>query len=300
MNKIKKLVATLTVLGIMCLNYNNVHAKEIYYSNERGVELSYEEYSEITKYIDSDKLKLFSQEEIDYLYSHISENGIETDVKYVKTTYVNEIITNECYVTEKDMIDSFNVINIPVQVRYLSVDDRYDSVQTTMKKISMSMYSVAPSAKKVSITCEWLSLPITRTYDVIAFRVDQPATFYLPEYEEDVYGYQYYDGDVIKYHAGCENIKTFSNGIGISMNIVNSVSTSLKMEFATNIGSGADPLTVYGTYQHSVDDITLHTSQRYSLSASGMGGVLKFNSSSVANHFDNTPGLCVTGSLYDE
>ena len=72
------------------------------------------------------------------------------------------------------------------------------------------------------------------------------------------------------------------------------------MEFATNIGSGADPLTVYVTYQHSVDDITLHTSQRYSLSASGMGGVLMFNSSSDANHFDNTPGLCVTGSLYDE
>ena len=83
------------------------------------------------------------------------------------------------------------------------------------------------------------------------------------------------------------------------MNIVDSVSKSLSMKFSVTFGSNVDPYTVYGSYQHSVDDISLAKSKKYTISASGMGKVIKFNSS-VASSYDDTPGLVVTGSLYDD
>ncbi|MCM1308590.1 MAG: hypothetical protein NC223_08330 [Butyrivibrio sp.] len=113
---------------------------------------------------------------------------------------------------------------------------------------------------------------------------------------DNVVGYQYYDGQEIKYDHSCNNIKTSERGIGVSMNIVDSVSKSLSMEFSVTFGTKQDPFAVNGTYQHAQKDLSLSKSKRYTYGPRGMGGVFIFKSS-VESYYDDAPGLMVVGSI---
>lgn len=309
---IKKIVALIIISALAANSFCFVKAseKEIYYSNSLGLELSYEEFMYITQFIDEGELVIFNQNEYEYLVDNIENDSIETDTKYLETITklvgTEEQIVTEEYLSEEEMIDKLNVRNISLSSSYsgdggisvYSLEDRKDTVQTTMKKIVMNMYSVAPSAKKVSLTCTWLSLPKYKSYDVIAFRTTSKTVILDSAGTENILGFQYYDGNEIKYTYTSNNLKTTYYGIGLSMNIVDSTSKSLEMKFSVTFGSSVDPYTVYGTYQHATSNLTLAQSQKYTINSSGMGKVLKFNSS-VSSSYDNTPGLVVTGSLYD-
>lgn len=113
---------------------------------------------------------------------------------------------------------------------------------------------------------------------------------------DNVVGYQYYDGQKIKYDHSSKNIKKSERGVGVSMNIVDSVSKSLSMNFSVTFGTGQKTFAVSGSYQHAQKDLSLSKSQKYTIGASGMGGVFKFNSS-VESYYDNAPGLMVVGSI---
>lgn len=308
---IKKIAATVIATAMVVGNMNVVKAstKEVFYSNDLGLALTNEEFVSAAQYMDLDELELFNQEEYDYFISHIDEDSVISDVKYVKTSVQEngkkEQIVNEEYISEGDMLNELNLKNKTMdsyyeksQINTCGLADREDTVKTNMKKIEMRMYSVGASAKKVSLTCTWLSLPKTRSYDVIAFRTTAKTAILDSNGTENILGFQYYDGKQIKYTYTSDNLKKSYHGIGLSMNIVDSVSKSLSMKFSVTFGSNVDPYTVYGSYQHSVDDISLAKSKKYTISASGMGKVIKFNSS-VASSYDDTPGLVVTGSLYD-
>lgn len=102
------------------------------------------------------------------------------------------------------------------------------------------------------------------------------------------------------YTYASSNTKILSNGVGISMDLYNNATTKIKCTMQCKFGSGADPFTVFGTYQHATSDLSLSDSQKYKLAVGGMGDVLEFTSSSVKAKYDNTSGLCVTGSINDQ
>lgn len=50
---------------------------------------------------------------------------------------------------------------------------------------------------------------------------------------------------------------------------------------------------VEGTYQHATSNLTLSASKQYVFDATGLGGVLLFNSNSTRDKYDKTAGLFV-------
>lgn len=301
-------------LGMLsCINFAQpiLGAQKSYYSNDKGMSLTYKQYEYITRYIKEEHLSFYYQEEIDYLIKNVDNDGVETETKYVKTTI--NTATNECiaeeYLTEDEMVDEYNCQNMDLNTMTYSsrsssaysLDGRTDKVETNMKSIEMVMSNVGASTRKVTLTCTWLSLPKTRSFDVIAFRVPKKTITVDSTSVGNIKGYQYYDDKVVEYTHTTKNLKICDYGLGMSMNIADNVSKSLKMTLSVNFGGGVaveDSCTIYGTYQHATKDVTLAKSQKYSIKSSGMGKVLDF-SWTVESKYDNTPGLVVTGSIMD-
>lgn len=167
-----------------------------------------------------------------------------------------------------------------------------------MKSIELRMVSVSASAKKVTMTCTWLSLPKCRSFDVIAFRGGNDTIILKGGEESNVIGYQYYDSNKITYTSSHKNIKEKEVGVGLSVNLVDNVSQHLSVQFSAIFGTGATNLLVYGTYQHAIENVTLTQSKSYSFQYGGLGKVLDFYWG-IEEKYDKTPGLIVSGSIND-
>ncbi len=295
------------ITSILLLPSAEISANENYYSNELGLKLSYENYAYLTQFVNSSDLDVFTQEEADYMIEHVENDGVETETKYIMTQISSKdgsVLTEE-YLSEAEMKDTLNGRNIKVSSNDEGISlygydpsKRYATITTDMKKIELNMYSVSASVKKVMLKCTWLSIPKCKSYDLIGFRVPGYYSGLTIDINgtENVVGYQYYDGQKIKYDHTSDNIKKNGRGIGVSMNIVDSVSKSLSMSFSVNFGTSKDPFAVMGSYQHAVKNLSLSKSQRYDIQVLGMGDVFKFKSG-VDSYYDNTPGLMVIGSL---
>ena len=286
----------------------NAGASECYYSNDLGLSLSYEEYAYLSQFMDGKDLDLFTQEEANYLIGHIAEDGVETETKYIKTEVSADdgTVLSEIYMSEEEMLGELNGTSAAITdndgftVSTYAYDParRYAEIITDTRKLVLNMYSVAASAKKVSLTCTWLSIPQCKSYDVMGIRVPGYYSDLTIDINgtDNVVGYQYYDGQKIKYNHSSKNIKKSERGIGVSMNIVDSVSKSLSMNFSVNIATEKETCAVSGSYQHAQKDLSLSKSQRYTIGPRGMGGVFVFNSS-VESYYDDAPGLMVVGSI---
>lgn len=160
-----------------------------------------------------------------------------------------------------------------------------------------------PSQKIVTITNTWLSIPATKSFDVIALR---PASNSMTVNinKNTISGYQKWDGQYVNYDKSSANTKVSSSftgngGLGISMNIVDGVTSSLENSMTVYFLSGADPFNIYGTYQHAQSDVSLSESQNYSFSSSGLGNVLNF-ASSVKSKYDAMQGVYLSYHFADE
>lgn len=153
----------------------------------------------------------------------------------------------------------------------------------------MKIASNGATVKKVELTCEWIKTPKVKSYDIIAIRVNQNVKFSA---DENCYGKQYADNDVITYKGDSSNIKSSKTGLGISMNLVDNASKH-KLELYANVGANNQSMIIFGTYQHAISDVTLSKSQKYNFSSKGMGGVIDFTTTEVYEKYDQTPGLAV-------
>ena len=117
-------------------------------------------------------------------------------------------------------------------------------------------------------------------------------------------GYQKYDGQLITYNRNSDNTKASSSftgngGIGISMNIVDSVKSTLENSITVRFISKANPFKIHGTYQHAQSNVTLSESKKYTFSSTGLGGVLSFDSS-VKSKYDGMRGVTLDYNYPDE
>ena len=287
--KIKKICVLLLLAAIIIPIAT--YAKEdesIYYTNLNGVSITKTQYDNLSKVFDENTIATMERKQIDY-YKNIEGLTKTEREKYVKIDeYFDEngklINRLETEVTEEEAMNYLNNEN-------KKSSTRGSTHQTTMKKITISLV-VNPSVKTITITNTWLSLPSTRSYDVIAFRNGTGTSLSI----NSVSGYQNHDGTVISYNTGSSNYKSTSGGCGISMNIVDNVSSSLSNGMTVTIWNSSSTYTAYGSYQHATSDVTLSQSKDYSISSSGLGGVLAF-SSSVIGYYDGMQGVDITGSI---
>lgn len=279
------LIATMFFPSSILAKENNL----TFYTNMNGVELTKEQYSNLNKVFDEDTIATLTEQQINY-YKNNSNLSKTENTKYIRTD--NYYDNNGNLISSEDTIVNENDALSFIKSQNEGISILGSSHQTTMKKLTISLVTTH-SVKTITITNTWLSIPSTKSYDVIGFRNGTGTSLSI----SSVSGYQNYDGNVISYKNGGDNYKEPKGGCGISMNIVDSVSSSLSNGMTVTIWNNATTYTAYGTYQHAQSNVTLAQSKNYTISSSGLGGVLDFENS-VKGYYDGMQGVDITGSIY--
>lgn len=131
-----------------------------------------------------------------------------------------------------------------------------------------------------SLVATWTANPFTRSYDVIG------AYFSGNSLVNHQTTYVYTSGGGATYY---NNLKTASNGIGNSVKLPN-----VGNDIIVNIIFTATPGgTIFGSYQHAMQDVTLPVSQEYNFSLGGYGNVFDFYGN-AAGKYDHMAGVDIT------
>ena len=162
--------------------------------------------------------------------------------------------------------------------------------QTASKRLSMLVSKDSNNYLSIFVSNIWLTEPKVKSADIIAVRFNGSASLY------NFWGEQHYTNSsgkqLVSYNNTVTNSQVFSNGLGISMNLVDAGS-NFKCYLAWN-GYSSGTLNIYASYQHATSNVTVADSKKYTLSSSGLGNVIKFNSSSISNKYDGMQGVSYT------
>lgn len=255
-----------------------------YYVNNRGVKITEENYEKIKDNFLEEELADMHQG----LYNKIDKISTIniTNSSIIKNTYYESqgkaILIKQEEVTEEEYYEE---INIPVPLESCG----YGCWKTEYKRIRL-IYGIQNGQKNFYISNTWLKKPVIQSYDIIAMRWTGNVT------RGEVYGTQdFLQNGVIKtieYPQTLQNVYYNSIGAGISQNLVDDATDYFNSLDVNITCSGV--VNLYGTYQHAVEDISLSDSLKYTFGSSGMGGVLVFGNTSIANKYDNTQGLHIS------
>jgi len=269
-----------TLISIMIIFPATTRAESII--NHNGVVISEQEYNDFLKVYDDNYIMHMSADKYNKLKNYDFDD-INTTTKYYETTYNQSLnLTTEREIT-KNEFDSFNPINA-------RLSDGGASHETQAKKITLTVIGGSIWNNIITVAT-WKGIPGTRSYDVIGFRG---------------YGFEFGDGTqsgeqiytlngnytVIDYAWNGTNIKKFDNGFGISMNIVNSDITYLQLILEGDISPLIDHPTIYASYQHAQQELSLADSQNYTLGGAGLGSVFVYPYS-IAQKYDGMSGVNV-------
>lgn len=196
----------------------------------------------------------------------ISNSKALSNEKYYKTTYENNVYkVKEISSKEYNSVDSNQL------------SDSY--IETEYKKISLNILG-----NTVKLNVNWKKTPRYKSYDVIAIMGDG-VTFDA----NSIVGYQIAtltnDHQTVHYDIATKNTKIFNNGIGISMNLIDTAiyyNLSLSIRYT---GRGK----VYGNYRHATSNVSLNQSLNYYLN----NGSIIFNTDSLNNTYDNISPIFV-------
>lgn len=254
------------------------------YTNENGVLISQKFVNRVSMYIKPEVFEFMNQQDYDFYYQLYS-GDYSVDQKYIITA--NLVQNGEVLDTVENIMNEFEYELVMNQMQPQTICYDEDACwQTSSKKITMTTSN--STACSVSVGLEWLTTPSTKSYDVIASMWDQSATKnYSGAYQfyKDTNGQLY----SINYDTvSGTNTKQFSNGMGVSMNLVDDA-TYWDALIYNNLTCSSD-MTFRASYQHATSNVSLSTSKSYNLSTSGLGGVINFNGS-IGNYYDGMQGL---------
>ena len=142
----------------------------------------------------------------------------------------------------------------------------------------------------VEVFLQWYTVPLITKFDDIAFRWTNNVT---PTHIEGMQSATK-NGNFVytTYLRNGTNTKEFSNAVGITMNMYDNA-TGHTMDLQAYFSS--NPGTIYATYQHARNSsITKSNAMSYTISSSGLGGVLYFSDPIIRNYFDGMQGLTYT------
>lgn len=238
--------------------------------------------------------EVISQELIDF---GLKEGLIlSSEIKYVEEIISHDSLGN-VHVVERNLTeeeyDNYN----PVQPLY---DCGPLCVETNAKKFTAFISSTQYLSRYNLYACnQWKMIPKIKSFDTIAVR--WTTTGDVATEVRGVSGNQQYSvngkEDVVIYNENTANTKIASNGVGISMNIVDSVTGGLVNLMNVDIMIyGVGTFTQYSTYQHATQNINLATAQNYTFGPGGLGGVLVYNGT-AGGYFDQMQGLMLTTNI---
>ena len=279
----KKLIEIFVVLvGVFTIFPKFTNAESI--TNINGIVISEEEYNNFLKVHTHEYIMTMSEEKYEKLKS-LDYSNVETETKYIETTYNPSLmLTTEKELT-KEEYDNFSESN------NARLSDGGQMTETTAKKLVFVLVG-GTTWNYISVTATWKYIPTTRSFDVIGFR-----GYGFDFREGSQQGEQIYILDntytVINYAWNGTNIQKHDNGFGISMNIVNSDITDLQLTAECDISPTIAHPEIFTSYQHAISSVSLANSQNYTLGGAGLGGVFVYPYS-VSQKYDGMSGLRLT------
>lgn len=286
------------VLGVLFLSLTviNVNAMESYiqdemetngyYINSKGVKINNNLYTEIKDYYSDYDIENMTSSVYDLLLTNIFEKGYKIrgiDEKYVETTYLEKIdgtITNiaDRTISEEEYIEKSTI-------------ELLESCGTACWKTEYKAVRIVDfyNGNKIAMMLEntWLKMPKIRKFDIIALRWD--SGFNLIEYT-GTQSVTTTKKEEYFYTKGNDHYKIASNGIGLSMNIVDAAKEINNILYIE--GTCTSSTTFYGTYQHATsNNVTLAISKSYSFSSLGLGRVLYFSNKTYRGYYDSMEGV---------
>lgn len=279
----KKLIVIFVVLvGVFTIFPKFTNAESI--TNINGIVISEEEYNNFLKVHTHEYIMTMSEEKYEKLKS-LDYSNVETETKYIETTYNPSLmLTTERELT-KEEYDNFGISS------NARLNDGAQTTETTAKELILALVG-GTTWNYVSVTATWKYIPTTRSFDVIGFRG---------------YGFDFREGSqegeqiyilnntytVIDYAWNGTNIQKHDNGFGISMNIVNSDITDLQLTAECDISPTIAHPEIFTSYQHAISSVSLAQSQNYTLGGAGLGEVFVYPYS-ISQKYDGMSGLSLT------
>lgn len=264
-----KILFALIVLVVLP---NCVKADGNNYINSVGVEISNTDYEMM--------LDHFSEERIEYM-SQDTYNLIQG--KTIGDTNTNTTI-----------MEYSEINGVPTEREVPTTRTGNTFMVTGYKTLSLSVMDLEGTEKLIEFANMWTIIPSKRVFDVIALRFTGNTSLALgTQTGEQLYEKDGTTGAVFYSNYGT-NINRQSNGFGISMNLIDgNVASITNIINCLSNGTGGQ---IFASYQHATKNVTLAQSKDYYLDYYGLGHVVKFNSDTIKNKYDNTAGLSITAN----
>lgn len=177
----------------------------------------------------------------------------------------------------QDFVDS-NIINGEIETINLNpIMSRDTTISEPNKTLKISKSCSTNCA--ISVVATWKSTPTTKSYDVMGAYLNKTKLITNPITKA--------------YTSSSTNtsseIKKDTNGFGVSI-LLPSSGTNYIVNQTYYVSKGG---TVYASYQHAKNSISLANSKKYTISSSGYGSVFKFSGTGI-NVYDQMNGVSIT------
>ena len=267
---------------------NNVSALENtdeYYTNQKGVIMSKEDYEYLVDATSWELVDFLSQDHYDLLMEDISNcKKIFSETKYIMTSTFKgangRIINYEQEITEEEY-NNFEPI-MPMDL----CSEGVVCWETNAKQYYMLAYQF-DSEYEIFGVLKWKTIPQISSYDINAIRWESSGgTFVATSYGAAEHR------DTERYFTPESQRKKLSNGYGTSV-LIRSGNEFRPINIISVSGyfTGATTTKFYGTYQHATKPLTLAQSMSYTLNANGLGGSVYFSDANLRSSYDNMTGV---------
>ena len=200
--------------------------------------------------------------------------------EYYSDNFLSFMTQNEYDQIKNNDIDDIEVITYNEENPFISgrENGRGTYFETAYKQLRITR-----NGNFINANLLWVQNPVTRSYDVFGIRFYGPTIIGTPLFRE------YYTLNGSTHSSSNYSRKDFTNGFGISVKLPNYSELESDITF-TYSGSGV----IYASYQHAITNVSLTQSKKYTLSSSGYGSVLLFNTD-IQPKYDNMTGVSIQG-----
>lgn len=214
-------------------------------------------------------------------------NGVEftrEQYEYITNLYYDGY-QNTMTQSELDKMINLNLFEQPI----VSVEENnlLPGNNYTINGSTVTQYGVTTKIIKscsteclVVITSTWSLIPTINSYDVIGFRVVNGSINTVNK--ATITGTNY----SLTYQPS--SAQQFSNGFGYSVKLGNAFGMKITTSMYTTTSG-----TVFGSYQHANYNVSLATSQLYTISPAGYGNVFNFYGNAMFK-YNNATGVDIT------
>lgn len=256
-------------------------------SNVKAANLTDEEYNRLKILFSDERIAIMSDEDTGRYLSYDLESTERVSKFYKVTETRNGTITSE--VTEEEATSAAAEVKAAIESGIMPAATYYT---TSYKNLVISKMKLGTNSYFIHLTNNWLINPSVKSYDVIAMRMDDVTMSAGTQTGIQMYNTSNGGSGSVDYSYQGTNMVLSSNGFGISMNLVDA-GTGFTCEIEAVVTATSEWATVYGSYQHAVENVSLANSKAYTISHNGYGKVINF-ATGIQNSYDAMKGVSIS------